>query len=710
MSAPKRPLSIAGRRGSGPSEDIAVTTANAAMNSRIEKLDAQPLLQQHHHRNLRGPPTPSMTSTGPGSFDQRQCQQQQNSVSPPPPPTPAASPGPSNARPHWGLSNLTSAGTSSGPNPPSTLNIDLFLAQTRDRFGRSSSHERTRIMAELLSLCTSPQLSFVYQFVTPLLKKDPFTSLPDELCLRILSFIDDPKTLARAAQVSLRWRNLLSDDMTWKILCYKHEYDRQIPIDSNDFVDCMDSADDSTSADSNSDTDILPSADPLSTSTSLTHSPRACNNPHRARSRKFRSYKSHFKQRYLVDAAWKNGGIHIRKHITQEGGVVTSLHLTDKYIILALDNASIHVFNTQGEQQKTLKGHVMGVWAMVPWGDILVSGGCDRDIRVWNLETGACIHTLRGHTSTVRCLKMSDANTAISGSRDTTLRVWNIATGTCTKSLLGHQASVRCLEIKGDIVVSGSYDTTARVWSISEGRCLATLQGHFSQIYAIAYDGKRVVTGSLDTNVRIWDPKTAQCLAILQGHTSLVGQIQLRGDTLVTGGSDGSVRVWSLERMSPIHRLAAHDNSVTSLQFDDTRVVSGGSDGRVKIWDLKTGHLVRELISQSDAVWRVAFQSERCVVLALRDSRTVMEVWSFSPPPDASPVDVLYNRPVSMPPCVAATALPMRTLSDTRRDERAKLRLPSLPAAGRQSTASGNVNEAMPSTAPAHSVTFFNED
>lgn len=136
---------------------------------------------------------------------------------------------------------------------------------------------------------------------------------------------------------------------------------------------------------------------------------------------------------------------------------------------------------------------------------------------------------------------------------------------------------------------------------------------------------------------------SSECLAILQGHTSLVGQLQMRGDTLVTGGSDGSVRVWSLERMCPIHRLAAHDNSVTSLQFDDTRVVSGGSDGRVKIWDLKTGHLVRELISQGDAVWRVAFEEEKCVAMALRNGRTVMEVWSFAPPEE-----MLYDRPLSL--------------------------------------------------------------
>ena len=103
---------------------------------------------------------------------------------------------------------------------------------------------------------------------------------------------------------------------------------------------------------------------------------------------KIRSYKSHFKQRYLVETAWRTGGQNIARHITQDQGVVTSLHLTPKYIVVALDNAKIHVFNTDGNQQKTLQGHVMGVWAMVPWKDTLVSGGCDRDVRVWNMATG----------------------------------------------------------------------------------------------------------------------------------------------------------------------------------------------------------------------------------------------------------------------------------------------------------------------------------
>lgn len=192
----------------------------------------------------------------------------------------------------------------------------------------------------------------------------------------------------------------------------------------------------------------------------------------------------------------------------------------------------------------------------------------------------------------------------------------------------------------------------------------------------------------------------------------------------MTGGSDGSVRVWSLEKMCPIHRLAAHDNSVTSLQFDDTRVVSGGSDGRVKIWDLKTGHLVRELIAQGEAVWRVAFEEEKCVALALRQGRTVMEVsdcshtlvvianlltylqvWSFSPPEE-----LLSDRPLS---------LQQRVLEDDPNRPSSAMGLefrssePSIATSTQDvSTQDVDMQDAGPSTAPLHggNRTFFDTD
>ena len=108
----------------------------------------------------------------------------------------------------------------------------------------------------------------------------------------------------------------------------------------------------------------------------------------RARRSRSTSYRAHFKKKYLVDTAWKKGGVVTSRNITGDQMVVTSLHLTPNHILVALDNARIHVLGPTGEHQRVLQGHVMGVWAMVPSGDILVSGGCDRDVRVWDIETG----------------------------------------------------------------------------------------------------------------------------------------------------------------------------------------------------------------------------------------------------------------------------------------------------------------------------------
>ncbi|PNS19454.1 F-box/WD repeat-containing protein 7 [Sphaceloma murrayae] len=591
------------------------------------------------------------------------------------PPTPAPSPSPKRRAPDWRTaaahedmgytddeSDVAESSNTFQPRGRSKVAQGLGYRHIRGMFADMGNEERKRLLAEILNMCDGKTLGFVAGFVGPRLKRDPFGLLPNELCLRILTFIDDAKTLARSSQVSKRWHELVSDDMAWKSLCEKHAYRRmsddaapapQRPTLTSQHSSTLQSSPSSTVR-YPTPTELFrsPSATDINRSKSLDRASSTTGSRTKRRP-KAMTYRSHFKQKYQVETAWRTGGKVDQRQITPDQGVVTSLHLTDKYIIVALDNAKIHVFDTEGKHLRCLQGHVMGVWAMVPWGDTLVSGGCDRDVRVWDMNAGRAVHMLRGHTSTVRCLKMADACTAISGSRDTTLRIWDITTGVCKHILVGHQSSVRCLEIHGDIVVSGSYDTTARIWSISQGRCLRTLQGHFSQIYAVAFDGKRVATGSLDTSVRVWDPNDGKCLGILQGHTSLVGQLQLRGDTLVTGGSDGSVRVWSMITQSAVHRLAAHDNSVTSLQFDDSRIVSGGSDGRVKVWDLARGTLIRELGAPAEAVWRVVFEEEKAVVLASRAGKTVMEVWNFSPPDEREGFVGLggrrYGSPVSLP-------------------------------------------------------------
>jgi hypothetical protein len=107
---------------------------------------------------------------------------------------------------------------------------------------------------------------------------------------------------------------------------------------------------------------------------------------------------------------------------------------------------------------------------MSPDGTKLFSGSWDHSIKVWNVTTGALLHTLTGHTSAVNCLQMSPDETKLfSGSADDTIKVWNVTTGALLHTLTGHTDPVRRLQMSPDglKLFSGSHDNTIKVWDLA---------------------------------------------------------------------------------------------------------------------------------------------------------------------------------------------------------------------------------------------------
>lgn len=71
---------------------------------------------------------------------------------------------------------------------------------------------------------TTQELLVISQHISPRLKRDFLRDLPLELALHVLSFVDLPRTLARASCVSRTWRRLLEDEWTWKEMCARHRF------------------------------------------------------------------------------------------------------------------------------------------------------------------------------------------------------------------------------------------------------------------------------------------------------------------------------------------------------------------------------------------------------------------------------------------------------------------------------------------------------
>lgn len=136
---------------------------------------------------------------------------------------------------------------------------------------------------------------------------------------------------------------------------------------------------------------------------------------------------------------------------------------------------------------------------MTPDGRHVVSGSYDETLKVWDLERGEELHTLRGHNDPVLAVAMMpDGRHAVSGSGDGTLKLWDLASGEEVQTLRGHAKAVAAVAVTPDgrHAVSGSYDETLKVWDLERGSVVASITGEgWYLACAVAPDGLTIIAG-----------------------------------------------------------------------------------------------------------------------------------------------------------------------------------------------------------------------
>src|SRR5262249_22162873 len=81
---------------------------------------------------------------------------------------------------------------------------------------------------------------------------------------------------------------------------------------------------------------------------------------------------------------------------------------------------------------RDLVGHADSVTAcaVAPDGRRVVSASADRTLKIWDLETGRSLATLRQHADSVTaCAVTPDGRRVVSASADRTLKIWDLETG-----------------------------------------------------------------------------------------------------------------------------------------------------------------------------------------------------------------------------------------------------------------------------------------
>jgi WD40 repeat protein len=281
-------------------------------------------------------------------------------------------------------------------------------------------------------------------------------------------------------------------------------------------------------------------------------------------------------------------------------------------------------------------------------GRVAVSGGVGGTVRVWNLETGACLRVNEKKPNLVPSVGISDdgsravyaysgvvtAWSVESGERVTVLdnplslgvtafdraarsaliarpdgiRLWNLDTGGCEQELPPHgqDGDVTALWLGTGLAVSAGSDRTVRVWDLKSGQCLHTLRGHTHRVLSVCLspDGRHVLSagGYTDRTVRLWDTATGQCLRVF-GDTEpesprgvkSVPRVQSKrvrftpdGRFAISGGSDTTVRLWEPATGRCLSVLEGHRGGVGAVATSpDARfALSAAEDATVRRWEL----------------------------------------------------------------------------------------------------------------------------
>ncbi|KAJ8580795.1 WD40 repeat-like protein [Rhizopogon salebrosus TDB-379] len=268
-------------------------------------------------------------------------------------------------------------------------------------------------------------------------------------------------------------------------------------------------------------------------------------------------------------------------------------------VVSASEDGSIRQWRRDGEpvgEPWEGKGGAIATMAVSPDETMVVSGGLDGRVWLWNKKNGKIVgDPWEGHNSTVTCLDWSpNARQVASGSYDGTIRRWNPDTGQQIAPPIqtGQWVLVVKYSPQGDRFASGGEDNMIRMWS-KDGELLVEIRGHDSWVSSLCWskDGQRIFSGSGDATIRKWRSIDGGVLAVLRGHTNGVTSLCLAPDEchLVSASGDYSVRIWDLKTDLQVGGLLWHDDELRALVIfpDRNCFASGGLDHKIYIWSLE---------------------------------------------------------------------------------------------------------------------------
>jgi len=161
----------------------------------------------------------------------------------------------------------------------------------------------------------------------------------------------------------------------------------------------------------------------------------------------------------------------------------------------------------------------------------------------------------KGHKDSVYALAMNDTGTLLlSGGTEKVVRVWDPRTGSKNMKLRGHTDNIRALLVDstGRYCLSGSSDSMIRLWDLGQQRCVHSYAVHTDSVWALASTPAfgHVYSGGRDQSVYLTDLSTRESLLLCTNDYPVL-QLSMQDDTIWVATTDSSVYGWPAEGRTP---------------------------------------------------------------------------------------------------------------------------------------------------------------